>query len=387
MATGTPAPAAPPAASPSAAAPANTNGGAPADAPTNGGADDDGVSDAVLDAFAESDPAAHLEGLAGGNTSLSGVTLDVPPPAPTGDETPPAPPANGAAPVPPTPPANGGAPTDPPQPQPGVPSPQELLARLRAQSAMPWAGPQPGAPVQPQPGHPQPGVGPSAPATEAPWQPFTEAVALPDQLMAMIDSEDPNQRRQGIGAAFAAFGNAVVKMTLDRVEQTVLPRHAQQTVGQVTQQVERDRFLNAVYEAQPAARYAQPALIQQAVQVVAQAEIAANPMAAYAPPDANFARKVADLVANALGAMGGGQPQPQPPQPGQPMPPPYGYAPMPYGTAPAYPPMPPHGPQYGYGPSGQYMPGPTAGHFAPPFQPTAPDPAREFAELSGQGWG
>jgi hypothetical protein len=332
--------------------------------------DDGGLSEA-RSAMEDGDAGSFLANfLAHQGTSIT------PDPAPSG--APPAP-APAPAPVPPVgngnPPPNTGLPPQPPQVDPAQ------LARLMAPAA-----PQPPAPValpawmQPAPAPQQPAMPPQQ--TQQPQQqqqteqlprPYTAPFPIPEQIAAALDHEDPRQRIAAIGAIVAASGNDVFEKVVQYVQEAIAPKVAQATFGQVQRQSFQQTMDRELYGNFPHLRYASPALIQQAAQVVVADETSRNPNAVVTE---ETWRKIGSLASAGLQQLSSGQvpqftPPAQPPQP-QPV---WNGQQWVYATAP--PPAPPPAP-FIAGQTGMPMSNPTS---------FAPTPDSEVASFLRGEWG
>lgn len=372
------APAAPPAPDPS-------NGGAPpAEAPDAGNLDA-GLADTGLAMFEDTSPDSMIDDFIAG-----GLALDDPPQNQPGAPQPPTPQAPNAAPgTPGAPPAapNGQQPQAP-APAPGGPDP--LLARMFAGTTPPVVPQQPGG-FAPSLAATQSHV-PQQPAPQQPTQPeqlFNGPVPLPPQFAVALEHEDPQVRLQAMGAVIAAAGNQIYAAMSQRVEQQVV-----QAQARVTQQVSEQQFVRQVdtdlFGSFPHLRYANPALIQQAAQVVVNDELGRNPQAGYSPA---LMQRIGTLATQAQQAVMSGQmpnfqppPPPvpqyqQPPQqqqwqqppylPPQYQQPPQGYPPQPQGYPPQQPPA--------------YWSGNSAQPFGQPPMPM-PTPESELASFFNGGW-
>lgn len=373
-----------PAAEPTAApAPIDPTAGQP---PVDMGApqDDNGLAEATA-AMSDGDPGSFLSNF------LEGAGLSVEPgtpvisAAPQGQQPGVQPPTNGA---PQAPPVNG-------QPQAGQPGiDPSLLQRLMAG---PQAAPAP-APAWPTAPPAQPPA-PTAYASQAPGQPpadpnaipvaFDQPFQLPNEMIAALDHEDARVRAQAIGAMMAAAANTTFNKVVAYMRTTDLPRVASATVDHVQRQqfqttVDRELFGNF-----PHLRYASPALVQQAAQIVVQDEIARNPAAANGPVTPEIYRKIGALASEGLKQMAGGQlPQMVPaPMPVQ-------YAPQPYPAQPGPGPAPVwNGQQWvmpfqpaPQPPSALWMSGSTGAPFGGPG-PAPVTPESEFNSFMQGGWG
>lgn len=310
-----------------------------------------------------------------------------PPPAaapPVGQQPP-------AAPAPVQPPGNAVPPAPsggPPQPLPAVDP--ALLQRLFTQpppAAVPPVQPTAATPWPTAPtAAPQPQPQPQAQPAELPL-PFNAPFEIPANVAAALEADDPNVRRQAMGALISVGANEAYKATVAYVQQHVAPAIAQATFGQVQRENFRETVDRELYGNFPQLRYAAPALIHQATQVVVQDELSRNPNATVTP---QIWAKIGQLASAGVAAMAQGQmPFAQPaPQPQQAAP----------GGWPAPAPQAPPSPYPGYAWNGTaYVPvaqppgappwvaGTPAGHFgAPPsFQPT---PESEMASFMQGGW-
>lgn len=290
------------------------------------------------------------------------------------------------------------APGQPPQP---APVDAALVARLMAgQVAQPSPQGWPGAPApalpwaQPAPQAPAPQAPPQAPQGQqgpvdinTPPQLFTEPVALPDQLAQGLNHDDPNIRSQALGAMIAAAGNTIIQRYHKYMVENVMPLVSQQTVGEVQRRSFQEQVHRDLFGPFPHLRYASPALIQQAVNVVVQDEIARNPAAAHAPIPSHVWQRVGQLASEGLRQMASGyvpQMAPAPAfaqQPPQPQPPGYGWDAQ--GR--------PLAPQQGYYPPPQQQAAPwMSGQQGQPFgmpATMAATPESEIASFMQGGWG
>lgn len=153
-----------------------------------------------------------------------------PSPQPAGEQ---APPAEGAAPQTPAPGSQPAA-----EPQPSAISVedrltlanaralaeqnQQLIERLRALEA--GGQPQPGQPAQPGTQPAQPG----APAEEAPLR-----LVVPDTLFAALNSDDPNEFRQGLNVLITAVAQNAVQEAVKKADALVQSR-----MGEVVQTIQ-----------------------------------------------------------------------------------------------------------------------------------------------------
>lgn len=196
---------------------------------------------------------------------------------------------------------------------------------------------------------------------------FPQPFELPPQLKAALDHDDPNVRATAIGAAMAAAANTTVQRYDAYIKQHVLPQVANASMGQFQQVQFRQTIDRELYGNFPHLRYASPALIQQATQVIVQDELARNPAAAQGSISPEVWRKIGTLASAGLQQMAGGQP-PQfnvPPQqaPVQ--------APVQQQWAPPPPPVPQWNGQAWFLPGQQqapvYQPQPPTAYAQPPF--------------------
>lgn len=298
--------------------------------------------------------------------------------------------------------APNGAPAPTPQapgnaPAPGTTQPVDpaLLARLMAG---PTAAPAPFAPAptawpqqppaptayQPQPA-PQPqGQQPPAPNPDDIPVQFAEPFVIPDQMQAGLNHEDPRIRAQAIGAIMAAAGNTVFNRVVTFMRTNDLPAVARATVGrvdhrQMAQTVDRELYGNF-----PRLRYAAPALIAQAANIVVQEELSRNPNAQVTPAILQRIGQLADAGMTQLAAGGVPNLTPQPAPTYNP-----GPAPAPVWNGQAWV-MPPQA-QPAYYPQPQPAPSAwTTGSSAQPFggpAPAAITPDSEIASFMNGQWG
>lgn len=302
---------------------------------------------------------------------------------------------------PPVQPPGNGVPTPPngtsaPAPQPGQ-APQidpQLLARLMAgPTAAPppqmWPqapqaqAPQWNRPVAPT-SQPQPQPGQQQQDPNAPLTLFNEPFQLPQQLAEGLNHDDPNVRNAALGALVAAAGNTIVQRYHKYMMDNVMPQVSNQTIGQVQRMSFEGQVHRDLFSPFPHLRYASPALIQNAANIVVQDELARNPAAANGPIPPHVWQKIGQLASEGLRQMAGGQlPQMQlPPQAPQP--------PVAYGGWDAQGrPVQPQQPAYYPPPQQQAAPWMSGMNGQPFGMPPsmAPTPESEYAAFMQGAWG
>lgn len=121
-----------------------------------------------------------------------------------------------------------------------------------------------------------------APAAEADWVPFPNAVSMPQQIMDMVRSEDDATSAQGMSLIVTTVANQSAKAAVKHIVDHVLPKFYEQAaqeqqVSGHLRQIQTD-FYQAFPDLLPHAK-----LVEKATNLVIQRETAKNPNAVWGP--------------------------------------------------------------------------------------------------------